>query len=1139
MGKKVTDRRNKSRSQLTKVDKAAIKEEQAAFIAKIELAQPNEHQSAIYAAAQSGIGRYVVLAGPGSGKTFTSIKMSTRFAGKSIYFSYNKKIQMDTNDKLVAIDSSMVATTAHAFGLSCLIAYLRGGGCKVDGDEGDDEEKKYQAIVKQYLLDHWYSFVESIKSELEEDEETDVEVIRVDAKAWTLTLIHYAMVSLTDPTPAGLAALVDDFDLEDISPASLAWSFVCAAVPVALEQGMKQFLGPEHRIAFDDMIYLPNVIEGIPIRKYDHVIVDEAQDTSRASLELMLNACHADSQVFFVGDPRQCQPAGTMVRLKSGEECPIECLSVGDQVVTFDRRSAAFVKSGVVSDIAAREYDGLLYTIMAGERQSRCTDSHKWLVRWVGGEDAWVTYLMRRGNRYRVGQTKLFRNAPSIRENGQLFFFGLADRGRVERADAAWVLKVHQTYQEALVYEQIVSATYGLPEVSFKEATGGRSQKQFTQEMIDYIYDSLPPLEDRAKRCLEDHGRKLSYPLYTRNAMNGLADVQQRQGRMTLFETQACNLISGCMAVPVAPEDICVTHDKLNWQTIDVRAEPYLGVVYSLNIERHHKYVSDGLVTCNSIYAFAGADFDSIHRITQRLEAEPLPLRICYRCGSAIVDIANQLCAEDEKLISAGLHTGKVEVIAAADYIERLVPGRAAVIGRTTKRLVQGCLKVLQTGRKAKVLGKNLGVSIAAVVTRIGAMRARRGVPALNPDLSNFLELLSEHKTLETKSLKESRQHPEMAIAELEDKVETCKAFFTAYVGKCYDPGLRVPDDPVCAFNKSAKDFKTYIRGLFSDDENSKDFILFMTAHRSKGGEWEDVFIIGTDEFPHPRAKSDRQHQQEQNLMYVAVTRAIENLYFVGAPFDCLTVPGYEPERGLTIVSFPAADHLEIHPAAAVSIQEDGETVKPSIYDVVGFEDYDPDVVATLFNDNVGLPRSSTDFRHDEIEAVIDVTSVVESEVLVPGKFSRVLAIEVLCPACNGACVDPATGSLSITYDLVGHTVNCSVCRKACIVPLNAFSLQGDVVAREKPTGVTNNKREKKGRTQKERKAKSGRKTKGGTVRQPMQLSLNIRTINTLNAMGVNKSELFEDLLQQYEPFLSAWSELGNEEVDEDDDADE
>jgi hypothetical protein len=55
-------------------------------------------------------------------------------------------------------------------------------------------------------------------------------------------------------------------------------------------------------------------------------------------------------------------------------------------------------------------------------------------------------------------------------------------------------------------------------------------------------------------------------------------------------------------------------------------------------------------------------------------------------------------------------------------------------------------------------------------------------------------------------------------------------------------------------------------------------------------------------------------------------------------------------------------------------------------------------------------------------------------------------------------------------------------------------------------------------------------------VRQPMQLSLDLRVINTLNAMGVNKSELFEELLRQYEPFLDAWGELGNDTAEDEED---
>jgi ATP-dependent DNA helicase PIF1 len=179
-------------------------------------------------------------------------------------------------------------------------------------------------------------------------------------------------------------------------------------------------------------------------------------------------------------------------------------------------------------------------------------------------------------------------------------------------------------------------------------------------------------------------------------------------------------------------------------------------------------------------------------------------------------------------------------------------------------------------------------------------------------------------------------------------------------------------------------------------------------------------------------------------------------------------------------------------------------------------------------------------FHHDAIEGeiILEVNAGVATP-LVEGKVSRIAAIEVLCPSCNSPCADPATQSQMITYELVGHSVVCSDCRKTCIVPLNAFSLQGDVIAREQPKGTTNAKREKIGRTKKEKKSTKGRKAKSGAVREPMQLSLDVRTIQALNTMGVNKSQLFEDLLQQYEPFLQAYAAIDTDELDHDENGEE
>jgi superfamily II DNA or RNA helicase len=127
--------------------KHELSEEQCAelqrFVEKINSLQPSAFQEAIFAAARTGSGKYVVNAGPGSGKTTTAIKLSTYFPGRAIYFSFNKKIQVDTNDKLRALGSKMFALTVHAFGKSCIEKYL--------GRESDVDDDKYSRLIDDFV----------------------------------------------------------------------------------------------------------------------------------------------------------------------------------------------------------------------------------------------------------------------------------------------------------------------------------------------------------------------------------------------------------------------------------------------------------------------------------------------------------------------------------------------------------------------------------------------------------------------------------------------------------------------------------------------------------------------------------------------------------------------------------------------------------------------------------------------------------------------------------------------------------------------------------------------------------------------------------------------------------------------------
>ena len=72
------------------------------------------------------------------------------------------------------------------------------------------------------------------------------------------------------------------------------------------------------------------------------------------------------------------------------------------------------------------------------------------------------------------------------------------------------------------------------------------------------------------------------------------------------------------------------------------------------------------------------------------------------------------------------------------------------------------------------------------------------------------------------------------------------------------------------------------IRDIFtdaSDPHTPKDLVVLSSVHKAKGREWPRVFLLGRDQFmPSRYAIQEWQRVQEKNLIYVAVTRAMEEL---------------------------------------------------------------------------------------------------------------------------------------------------------------------------------------------------------------------------------------------------------------------
>jgi len=76
----------------------------------------------------------------------------------------------------------------------------------------------------------------------------------------------------------------------------------------------------------------------------------------------------------------------------------------------------------------------------------------------------------------------------------------------------------------------------------------------------------------------------------------------------------------------------------------------------------------------------------------------------------------------------------------------------------------------------------------------------------------------------------------------------------------------------------------TSIDGTFSMDNPNEDRLVLSTVHSAKGLEWHSVFVIWCldGRFPSVHALgSETELEEERRLMYVAATRAMENLFFI------------------------------------------------------------------------------------------------------------------------------------------------------------------------------------------------------------------------------------------------------------------
>ena len=261
-----------------------------------------------------------------------------------------------------------------------------------------------------------------------------------------------------------------------------------------------------------------------------------------------------------------------------------------------------------------------------------------------------------------------------------------------------------------------------------------------------------------------------------------------------------------------------------------------------------------------AIFGFAGADNRSYQKIVERTQASELPLSLCYRCPKSHIDLVNRIYPEIPIEPSPNAETGTLECIDKSNLWDEAHPGRLVVgdmvLSRKTAPLVSLCIRLIGQGIAATVKGKDIGKQIKSELEAIADITGFR-----YEEFNLFVEQYREFKFQTYENLDNAEQLKE----NLADKLNALTTIYSS------QPNA-----------KSIVHLCNYIDDLFSDDESP---ITLSTCHRAKGLEGDRIFIIKPEDMPMVWERQlGWQKEQEDNLLYVALTRSKSTLYIVGQP---------------------------------------------------------------------------------------------------------------------------------------------------------------------------------------------------------------------------------------------------------------
>lgn len=253
------------------------------------------------------------------------------------------------------------------------------------------------------------------------------------------------------------------------------------------------------------------------------------------------------------------------------------------------------------------------------------------------------------------------------------------------------------------------------------------------------------------------------------------------------------------------------------------------------------------------INTFAGASEDAFQYMKDYPKTTAFELPICYRCPRSVVELARNLVPEIK------YREGAPEGVIQDNCWTNMLSSGDMVISRSKAPLLKVYVKLLRNGVQCHIKGQEFGTNLKKLLEEIDCEELNANLKSDGVFVRLFDNLFDmRNKMMETNGL------------DYQD------ATLTSYVTERYDM--------INALNILAENYTTKTELIEHIDEmfdENREGVILSTIHKAKGLEADNVYVLCNSSMPSKLAKKDWEKSAEQNLIYVAYTRAKKKLGFI------------------------------------------------------------------------------------------------------------------------------------------------------------------------------------------------------------------------------------------------------------------